>query len=102
MKILLLGKEGQIGWELQRSLALLGEVVSINRESQCCGDLTDLDGIARTVREIAPDVIVNAAAYTAVDEEAEEQRTTRHRKDFKRVEATFAFLRYELVRRLRK
>lgn len=77
MKILLLGKDGQVGWELQRSLALLGEVISINRQSQCCGDLTDLDGIARTVRAIAPDVIVNAAAYTAVDEAENEPELAR-------------------------
>lgn len=68
MKLLLFGKNGQVGWELQRSLAILGELVALDRHSQDhCGDLTDLDGLAATVREVRPDVIVNAAAYTAVD-----------------------------------
>jgi dTDP-4-dehydrorhamnose reductase len=68
MKILLFGKNGQVGWELQRSLAPLGELVALDSHSQeLCGDFTDLDGIARTVRSVAPDVIVNAAAHTAVD-----------------------------------
>lgn len=68
MKILLLGKNGQVGWELQRSLAPLGKVIALASDStQWCGNLADLDGIAATVRAIAPDVIVNAAAYTAVD-----------------------------------
>jgi dTDP-4-dehydrorhamnose reductase len=68
MKILLLGKDGQVGWELQRSLAPLGEVLALNSKSaDYCGDLTDLQGLASTVKDYAPDVIVNAAAYTAVD-----------------------------------
>ncbi len=68
MKILLFGKHGQVGWELQRSLAPLGEVVAVDRHStDLCGDLTDLAGLARTVAQVRPDVIVNAAAYTAVD-----------------------------------
>jgi dTDP-4-dehydrorhamnose reductase len=68
MKILLLGKNGQVGWELQRSLAPLGEVLALDSKStDYCGDLNDLEGIAATVRAFAPDVIVNAAAYTAVD-----------------------------------
>ncbi len=68
MKILLLGKNGQVGWELQRSLAPLGELVALDRHSRTyCGDLTDPAGIARTVHDLKPDVIVNAAAYTAVD-----------------------------------
>jgi len=68
MKILLLGKNGQVGWELQRSLAPLGEVLALDaRSPQYCGDLTDLDGLASTVQNYAPNVIVNAAAYTAVD-----------------------------------
>ncbi len=68
MKILLFGKNGQVGWELQRSLQPLGEVVALNRSSQeYCGDLADPVGIKQTVRAVAPDVIVNAAAYTAVD-----------------------------------
>ena len=69
MKILLFGKDGQVGWELQRSLAPLGALVALNRDDKdCCGDLTDPHGIARSVQTIAPDVIVNAAAYTAVDD----------------------------------
>jgi len=68
MKILLLGKDGQVGWELQRSLAPLGQVLALNSRSQAhCGDLANLSGLAETVRAYAPDVIVNAAAYTAVD-----------------------------------
>ena len=68
LKILLFGANGQIGWELQRSLSPLGELVALDRRSiGLCGDLTNLDGIQDTVRQIAPDVIVNAAAYTAVD-----------------------------------
>jgi dTDP-4-dehydrorhamnose reductase len=68
MKILLLGKNGQVGWELQRSLAPLGELLALDSKStDYCGDLNDLEGIAATVRAYAPDVIVNAAAYTAVD-----------------------------------
>ncbi|MFT0535498.1 dTDP-4-dehydrorhamnose reductase [Pseudomonas fulva] len=69
MKILLLGKNGQVGWELQRSLSPLGEVVALDRQGdgELCGDLSQLDALASTVRLLAPDVIVNAAAYTAVD-----------------------------------
>ncbi|MDO8251641.1 MAG: dTDP-4-dehydrorhamnose reductase [Rhodoferax sp.] len=72
MKILLFGSGGQVGWELQRSLAVLGELVALGHDpahnpDQLCGDLADLAGLAETVRRVAPDVIVNAAAYTAVD-----------------------------------
>ena len=68
MRILLLGKNGQVGWELQRSLAPLGQVLALDSKSQdYCGDLNDLQGLAATVQRFAPDVIVNAAAYTAVD-----------------------------------
>ncbi|WP_291983119.1 MULTISPECIES: dTDP-4-dehydrorhamnose reductase [unclassified Candidatus Accumulibacter] len=69
MRILLFGKRGQVGWELQRSLAPLGTIVALDREGdgQLCGDLTRLDGLAACVRAVAPDVIVNAAAHTAVD-----------------------------------
>lgn len=68
MKILLLGKNGQVGWELQRSLAPLGQVLALDSKSQgYCGDLNDLQGLAATVQRFAPAVIVNAAAYTAVD-----------------------------------
>lgn len=75
MKILLLGKNGQVGWELQRALAPLGEVVALDRHGRngLTGNLADLDGLRRTLRELKPPVIVNAAAYTAVDR-AEEER----------------------------
>ncbi|MFV0680466.1 dTDP-4-dehydrorhamnose reductase [Ottowia sp.] len=73
MRILLLGKNGQLGWELQRSLAPLGELVALDRHGTdglsgpLAGDLADLDGLAATVRAVRPQIIVNAAAYTAVD-----------------------------------
>lgn len=68
MKILLFGKSGQVGWELQRSLAPLGEIIAPDRDSrEICGDFTNPDHIAATVRSVMPDIIVNAAAHTAVD-----------------------------------
>ena len=73
MKLLLLGKNGQVGWELQRSLAPLGEVIALDRQSVnvdgngLCGDVGDLQTLAQTIRSVRPDVIVNAAAHTAVD-----------------------------------
>ena len=74
MKILLVGKNGQVGWELQRSLSTLGEVIAVDYfDKHLCGDLTDLPGIAQTVRLVKPDVIVNAASHTAVDR-AEQER----------------------------
>ena len=74
MKILLLGKNGQVGWELQRSLAPLGEVLALDRNSTShCGDLSNLEGLADTVRVFRPDVVVNAAAYTAVDKAESDQ-----------------------------
>lgn len=66
MKILLLGKNGQLGWELQRSLAPLGELVVLGRDAPG-GDYTRLEELRRAIRGIAPDVIVNAGAHTAVD-----------------------------------
>jgi dTDP-4-dehydrorhamnose reductase len=78
MQILLFGKGGQVGWELQRSLASLGELIALDFDSrQQCGDFTRLDNIAQTVRDIAPDVIVNAAAYTAVDKAESEPELAR-------------------------
>ncbi len=78
MKILLFGKNGQVGWELQRSLAPLGELIALDRHStDLCGDLADRGGISDTVRQVRPDVIVNAAAYTAVDK-AESDVATAH------------------------
>lgn len=69
MKILLLGKDGQVGWELQRALSPLGELIALNRhgDTHWCGDLRDFDNLQKTVETLKPDVIVNAAAYTAVD-----------------------------------
>ncbi len=68
LKILLLGKNGQVGWELQRSLAPLGEVLALDRRSTgYCGDLSKPDQLAQTVLAYKPDFIVNAAAHTAVD-----------------------------------
>ncbi|MFC7461487.1 dTDP-4-dehydrorhamnose reductase [Hydrogenophaga defluvii] len=68
MKVLLLGKNGQVGWELQRSLSVVGELVGLDRHStDHCGDLSQLDGLRDTVRALSPDLIVNAAAHTAVD-----------------------------------
>lgn len=72
-RILLLGKNGQVGWELQRSLAPLGELIALDRQGSVfngvplCGDLTDLEGLRQTVQHLQPDAIVNAAAHTAVD-----------------------------------
>jgi dTDP-4-dehydrorhamnose reductase len=78
MKILLFGKNGQVGWELQRSLAPLGELVAVDFDNQdLCGDFTRLDGIAQTVRRVSPDVIVNAAAHTAVDKAEDERERVR-------------------------
>ena len=69
LKVLLFGKNGQVGWELQRALAPVAEVVALDRDDTApmCGDLTDTDRILETVRQVLPDAIVNAAAHTAVD-----------------------------------
>ena len=83
MKILLLGKNGQVGWELQRSLAPLGELIALDSDSPytansgLCGDFTNPEGLIQTVRTIAPDVIVNAAAHTAVDKAESEPELVR-------------------------
>jgi len=74
MNILLFGADGQLGWQLRRSLCVVGDVTALTRTSDShCGDLADAAGIARTVRELRPDAIVNAAAYTAVDRAETEQ-----------------------------
>jgi dTDP-4-dehydrorhamnose reductase len=71
MKILLFGKNGQVGWELNRSLLPLGEVIALGRKE---ADFSNPESLRNIVREIKPDVIVNAVAYTAVDKaEAEEE-----------------------------
>ncbi len=78
MKILLLGKNGQVGWELQRSLAPLGELIALDRHSTpLCGDLSKPEALAQTVRDVRPDVIVNAAAHTAVDKAESEPELAR-------------------------
>lgn len=68
-RIVLTGATGQVGWELQRSLASLGEVIAIDRGQL---DLTDMDAIRRVILVLKPDTIVNAAAYTAVDQAEQE------------------------------
>ncbi|WP_286933736.1 dTDP-4-dehydrorhamnose reductase [Leclercia sp. UBA5958] len=74
MNILLFGKTGQVGWELQRALAPLGNLIALDVYSQeYCGNFSNPEGIAATVRAIKPDVIVNAAAHTAVDKAESEQ-----------------------------
>ncbi|MDA8522510.1 dTDP-4-dehydrorhamnose reductase [Acidovorax sp. NCPPB 4044] len=68
MNVLLFGKGGQVGWELQRSLSVLGTVTALDFDStDHCGDFSRPADIADTVRAVRPDVIVNAAAHTAVD-----------------------------------
>lgn len=86
MKILLLGKNGQVGWELQRALSPLGELIAIDYfDTEFCGDLTNLEGIAETIRRIKPDVVVNAAAHTAVDK-AESEKPSAERLNAESVE----------------
>jgi dTDP-4-dehydrorhamnose reductase len=79
MKILLLGMNGQVGWELQRSLAPLGQVVALDFDtpSPLAADFMQPEALAATVRAVAPQVIVNAAAHTAVDEAEAEPEVAR-------------------------
>jgi len=79
MNILLLGKNGQVGWELQRSLAPLGNVTALDRQAAngLCGDLSNLQALLETIRKLKPDVIVNAAAHTAVDKAESEPELAR-------------------------
>lgn len=78
MRILLLGKNGQVGWELQRSLAPLGELIALDaRSTDYCGDLGNLPGLYETIDRLRPNVIVNAAAYTAVDKAESELELAR-------------------------
>lgn len=79
MKILLFGRNGQVGWELQRSLAPLGQVLALDRAGAegLAGDMSDPEAVARTVLQVRPDVVVNAAAYTAVDKAESDQRLAR-------------------------
>lgn len=79
MKILLLGKNGQVGWELQRALAPLGEVVALDFDSPAplTADFSNPESLAAMVRAVAPQVIVNAAAHTAVDKAESEPELAR-------------------------
>ena len=80
MKIVLLGPDGQVGWELQRALAPLGEVVALPRAtpgSTLCGDLAQPERLVASLRSLQPTVVVNAAGYTAVDK-AESQPALAH------------------------
>lgn len=67
--ILLIGKNGQLGWELQNTLLPLGRVIALDRTQM---DLTQPDAIRKVVRDLRPDIIVNAAGYTAVDKAEQE------------------------------
>ncbi|MBV8033910.1 dTDP-4-dehydrorhamnose reductase [Roseateles sp.] len=75
MRILLLGKGGQVGWELQRSLAVAGEVVALDFDDGA--DFTQPEALLARVRAVAPQVIVNAAAHTAVDKAESEPELAR-------------------------
>lgn len=79
MKVLLFGKNGQVGWELQRALAPVAEVVALDRKDHgaLCGDLTEAGRVAETVRQVSPDAIINAAAHTAVDKAESEPELAR-------------------------
>lgn len=71
MKILITGRDGQVAWELRRTLACLGEVTALDRRSGL--DLADADSIRKATETVQPDLIVNAAAYTAVDKAEQDQ-----------------------------
>jgi dTDP-4-dehydrorhamnose reductase len=78
MRVLLFGKNGQVGWELQRSLQTLGNLVALDFDSiDLCGDFARPDEIVRTVRAVQPRIIVNAAAHTAVDKAESEPEFAR-------------------------
>jgi dTDP-4-dehydrorhamnose reductase len=74
LRLLITGAIGQVGWQLQRTLAPLGEVTACTR-SQI--DLSDPEGAAKAMREYSPDIVVNAAAYTAVDKAESEPELAR-------------------------
>lgn len=76
MKILLLGKNGQVAWELQRALQPLGHVIALDRsvnEDGFCGDVANFSAIEDALTQIQPNIIVNATAYTAVDKAESEK-----------------------------
>ena len=79
MKILLLGKNGQVGWELQRALAPLGELIALDFDTPAplTADFSHPESLAATVRAVAPQIIVNAAAHTAVDKAESEPELAR-------------------------
>jgi dTDP-4-dehydrorhamnose reductase len=79
MKILLLGKNGQVGWELQRALAPLGELIALDFDSPgpLTADFSKPESLAATVRAVSPQIIVNAAAHTAVDKAESEPALAR-------------------------
>lgn len=86
MKILLFGRNGQVGWELQRSLAPLGQLVAVGSSRQnnpqvggrgLQGNFLQPEGLIDTIERVRPDVIVNAAAYTAVDKAENDQASAR-------------------------
>ncbi|GAB4560885.1 MAG: dTDP-4-dehydrorhamnose reductase [Rhizobacter sp.] len=79
MKILLLGKNGQVGWELQRALAPLGELIALDFDSTgpLTADFSKPESLAATVRAVAPQIVVNAAAHTAVDKAESEPELAR-------------------------
>jgi len=72
MKILVTGSTGQVGWELVRSLQPLGQIIVAGRET---ADLSNPTQLRDTIQTVKPDVIVNAAAYTAVDKAESEPET---------------------------
>ena len=67
MRILLTGKKGQLGWELNRTLSTLGTVFALGRNEM---DLSKPETIGSVIQNIQPDIIINAAAYTAADRES--------------------------------
>ncbi|AME00686.1 dTDP-4-dehydrorhamnose reductase [Moraxella osloensis] len=76
MKILLLGKNGQVGWELQRALQPLGQVIALDRninEQGDCGDVSNFEQINQTIARTQPNIVINATAYTSVDKAESEQ-----------------------------
>jgi dTDP-4-dehydrorhamnose reductase len=72
MKILLIGRQGQVAFELRRTLACLGEIIALDRHSEPRIDLADADSIREAIRLVKPRLIVNAGAYTAVDKAEQE------------------------------
>jgi len=74
LRLLITGANGQVGWHRQRTLAPMGEIMAIDIQEV---DLTDLNAVSSTVRDFAPDIVVNAAAYTAVDKAESEPELAR-------------------------